>query len=97
MGVAGQTSGVVGTTLVQSIPPPHLLGRVFAGLGFISLGVAPVGALGGGLLASVVGLRAVMLVAALLMLTVPFLGLLTVVPHLPAQSTGGGASSASSG
>ncbi|HXM56249.1 MAG TPA: MFS transporter [Candidatus Dormibacteraeota bacterium] len=97
MGAAGQTSGIVGTTLVQSIPPPHLLGRVFAGLGFISLGVAPLGALAGGVLGGVLSLRAVMLVAALLMLTVPLLGLLTVVPHLPRQSSSGGASSASSG
>jgi MFS family permease len=97
MGVAGQTSGIVGTTLVQSIPPPHVLGRVFAGLGFISLGVAPLGALAGGLLGSVTSLRAVMLVAALLMLTVPVLGLFTVVPHLPGQSSSRGASSGSSG
>lgn len=97
MGVAGQTSGIVGTVLVQSIPPPHLLGRVFAGLGFISLGVAPAGALAGGLLGSVVPLRTVMLVAALLMLTVPVLGLFTVVRHLPVRSGGGSAPPAESG
>jgi MFS family permease len=87
MGVAGQTSGIVGTTLVQSIPPQQLLGRIFAGLGFISLGVAPLGALSAGLLGSVVPLRVVMLVAALLMLAVPVLGLLTVVRHLPPRTS----------
>ncbi|HSR22930.1 MAG TPA: MFS transporter, partial [Candidatus Eisenbacteria bacterium] len=79
MGTSGQTSGIVGTTLAQTIPPRHLLGRVFAGLGFVSLGVAPLGALSAGLLGSVVSLRTVTLVAALLMLTVPVLGALTVL------------------
>lgn len=82
MGVAGQVSGIVSTTLIQSIPPLHLLGRVFAGLGFISLGVAPLGALSAGLLGGVLPLRAVLLIAALLMLTVPVLGALTLLRHL---------------
>ena len=86
MGVAGQTSGIVGQTLAQSIPPRHLLGRVLGGLGFMSLGIASVGALSAGLLGSVVSLRTVMLVAALLMLTVPLIGALTVVRNLPDQS-----------
>lgn len=97
MGVSGQTTGIVGTTLAQSIPPQQLLGRVLGSLGFVSQGVAPLGALSAGLLGSVVSLRAVMLVVALLMLTVPVLGALTVLRHLPAQKTSGGAPTASSG
>lgn len=97
MGLAGQASGIVGMTLAQSIPPPHLLGRVLGSLGFVTLGTASLGALAAGLLGSVVPLRTVLVVVALVLLTVPVLGLLTVARHLPRQSSGTGTPSASSG
>lgn len=82
MGLGGQVSGVIGVTLSQAIAPDELRGRVSGGLGFLSLGVAPFGALLGGLVGSVGTLRGATLVAGLLMLAVPALAWLTPIRGL---------------
>jgi len=51
---------VVVSTFRQSYPPTHLRGRVFTSSRFVAYGVIPIGALLGGWLGEVVGLRAAM-------------------------------------
>src|SRR5215471_3672303 len=51
-------------TLRQLTTPPHLLGRVNATLHVVERGVIPFGALAGGILGDVIGLRPTLLVAA---------------------------------
>jgi MFS family permease len=55
---------IITVSLRQRITPDHLLGRVNASYRLFAWGVMPVGALLGGLLAEVVGLRAVFVAAA---------------------------------
>lgn len=52
-------------TLIQSLTPPHLLGRVNASFLFLSWGTLPIGALLGGSIASSLGLSQTMLYAAI--------------------------------
>lgn len=56
-------------TLVQTLAPNLLLGRVNAGIGFLREGVGPVGALAAGALATAWGARPVMWIATLGILT----------------------------
>nr|BFE79195.1 hypothetical protein GCM10020093_017960 [Planobispora longispora] len=56
-GVTAQIFFVTNTTLVQTITPPHLQGRVVASIYSLGLIPAPLGALGAGLLAGAVGIR----------------------------------------
>jgi MFS family permease len=59
-------------SLRQRITPDHLLGRVNATMRFVTLGPTPLGALLGGLLASVIGLRATLALATLVLaLSIP--------------------------
>ena len=58
------TYGIGATTLRQTLTPDHLLGRVNATAAVIGWGVAPLGALLGGLAATAFGLREALLVAA---------------------------------
>jgi hypothetical protein len=51
-------------TLRQSVTPAHMLGRVLAGSRFVGAGVAPLGALAGGVLGTTLGLRQTLAVAA---------------------------------
>ena len=51
-------------TLRQSLAPDHMLGRVNAAMRMMSLGMIPVGSILGGLLASAIGVRATLAVAA---------------------------------
>jgi MFS family permease len=44
-------------SVVQKIAPPQMLGRVVAGVRFLSLGAGLIGALGGALIGEVIGLR----------------------------------------
>jgi MFS family permease len=55
---------IITVSLRQRITPDHLLGRVNASYRLFAWGVMPVGALLGGLLAEVVGLRAVFVAAS---------------------------------
>ncbi len=48
----------------QAICPPHLLGRMNAGVRFIVWGTMPLGALAGGVLGTLIGIRATLVVAA---------------------------------
>ena len=65
--VGGATSVVYNVAQVsyrQAVTPPHLLGRMNASTRFIVWGVMPLGALAGGGLATVIGVRPTMYVAA---------------------------------
>jgi MFS family permease len=57
--------GIHSLSLVQVVVPNRLLGRTNASFGFIGMGIAPVGALLAGVLATALGTRAVMLIAVL--------------------------------
>jgi MFS family permease len=60
---------VITVTLRQRIVPDHLLGRVNAGYRLFAWGTQPVGALLGGVIGELLGLRAVFLLGGLLALT----------------------------
>ncbi|HEY6420860.1 MAG TPA: MFS transporter [Candidatus Binataceae bacterium] len=62
--LAGTIYQINATSLKQSITPEHVLGRVNASLGFVSRASALVGALGGGLLGSAIGLRATLVIGS---------------------------------
>ncbi|MFC4587085.1 MFS transporter [Sphaerisporangium corydalis] len=62
--VAIVASNVLIGSFTQSYCPPHLLGRVSASLHFVNFSTLPLGALMGGFLAEVAGLRATMWVVA---------------------------------
>ncbi|AOS62528.1 MFS transporter [Actinoalloteichus hymeniacidonis] len=55
---------VIQVSLRQSVCPERLLGRVNASTRFLTFGAIPLGALTGGLLGAVIGIRATILVAA---------------------------------
>lgn len=57
--------GIHSLSLVQSIVPNRLLGRVNASFGFVGMGVAPLGALLAGVLGTAIGTRATLLIAVL--------------------------------
>jgi MFS family permease len=70
----GATAGVlrvVGTSYRQASVPPRLLGRVVATNRVLTWGPLPLGALLGGVLGEALGVRAALLVVALLLLTEP--------------------------
>jgi MFS family permease len=52
-------------SLRQMVVPDHLLGRSNASIGFLAQGIAPLGAVVGGLLAGIIGTRATLLIAVL--------------------------------
>ena len=60
---------VNGPSLRQALTPPHLLGRVNASYRFLVWGTAPIGALLGGTLGELVGLRTALLITGLAALT----------------------------
>lgn len=64
MSVAFAIYNITQVTLRQTITPDRLLGRMNATMRFIVWGVMPIGALLGGLLGDVIGLRETLLVAA---------------------------------
>jgi predicted MFS family arabinose efflux permease len=53
-------------SLVQSLTPEHLLGRVNSATRFITFGVAPPAAFGAGVLGDLIGLRATLFAAAVI-------------------------------
>lgn len=57
--------GIHSLSLVQSMVPNRLLGRVNASFGFVGMGVAPLGALVAGVLGTAVGTRPTLLIAVL--------------------------------
>ncbi len=90
VGLAIVTAQVVITSLRQRLTPEHLLGRVSATYRLVTSGMDPLGALAGGVLAHVVGLRAPFLVAGVLQVVLA----LTVVPLLVRRLAGAGPASA---
>jgi MFS family permease len=67
-GVANIIWNVIAVSLRQQLTPDRLLGRVNSAYRLLAWGVMPVGAAAGGLLAQAVGLRAVFVVMAAVML-----------------------------
>jgi MFS family permease len=65
MGMTFMMWNIITVSLRQRITPDHLLGRLNATYRLFAWGVMPIGALLGGLIAEVLGLRAVFLMAAL--------------------------------
>lgn len=63
--LAGPVTAINQLSLRQAIAPPHLLGRVNATMRVIGAGMAPVGALIGGVLGTLIGLRAAILIGAI--------------------------------
>jgi len=69
-------------TLRQAVAPQDMQGRVAATHRAVGLGLAPVGALAGGLLAGAVGLRPTLLIAAIGVLIPVLLLVFSPVPSL---------------
>jgi len=81
---------VNGPSLRQALTPPHLLGRVNASYRFLVWGTAPIGALLGGTLGELVGLRTALLItglAALTALPVLFMSPLASTKDVPVRQT----------
>jgi hypothetical protein len=57
--------GINALSLRQAVTPDHLLGRVNSAMHLLFYGILPVGALAGGAVAQVAGMRATMLAGAL--------------------------------
>jgi MFS family permease len=64
LGFVGIVYNITGISLVQTITPDRLLGRLNASRRFIVWGTIPIGALTGGVLASTIGLRGALWVGA---------------------------------
>jgi predicted MFS family arabinose efflux permease len=64
LGFAGIVYNITGISLVQTLTPERLLGRLNASRRFIVWGTIPLGALVGGVLASTIGLRPTLWVGA---------------------------------
>jgi predicted MFS family arabinose efflux permease len=64
LGFAGIVYNITGISLVQTLTPERLLGRLNASRRFIVWGTIPLGALVGGILASTIGLRPTLWVGA---------------------------------
>jgi len=70
-GVGIVIGNVIGVSLRQRITPDRLLGRVNSGFRLVAWGTRPLGAAVGGVLAELLGLRAVFGIMALIMLALP--------------------------
>jgi MFS family permease len=81
LGVTTAILRVVGVSYRQAIVPPQLLGRVVATNRVLTWGPLPLGALLGGVLGAALGVRAALLVLALLLLTAPVWLLFTPAWH----------------
>ena len=68
MGAGGMMWNIITVSLRQRITPDHLLGRLNATYRLFAWGVMPIGALLGGIVAELFGVRAVFLVSSLVML-----------------------------
>jgi MFS family permease len=71
MSVGGQVCSVNMLSLRQGITPEHLQGRVNGSFWFLSYGLAPVGALAGGLAGTLVGARIALFVTVAMMAVGP--------------------------
>ncbi len=78
-GVGVGVTNVHFVSLRQAITPAHLLGRMNASYRTISYGAIPLGALIGGVLGQIVGLRSALLLGAAGLLVTPFLVLFSPV------------------
>src|SRR5262249_9811384 len=65
LGVARPIFNITQVSLRQAVTPDRLQGRVNASIRFVMWGVTPFGALLGGVLGELIGLRATMLIAAI--------------------------------
>jgi predicted MFS family arabinose efflux permease len=81
-GVFGQTVDVCVVVVRQTITPLHLQGRVAATINFATLGLAPIGSLTGGYLATHLNPRTALLITALALLSSPTCMLLSPLARL---------------
>lgn len=89
-GFAGEVWNVVSVTYRQSVTPDEFLGRVMSGFRVIAYGAFPLGALLGGLIAEVVGIRSTFFFGAGAIATLlPFLVVVTRRHGLEAKSPDG--------
>lgn len=82
-GVANIVWNVIVVSLRQQLAGDRLIGRVNSAYRLVAWGMMPLGAAAGGVLAQVVGLRAVFVVMAVIMLVMT-VGMRTVAAYLPA-------------
>lgn len=64
-GMGSTTSGIIGTSVRQAVTPQHMIGRMTAAFQFVGFGVVALGALGGGFVGQLLGLRAGVLIGAI--------------------------------
>jgi predicted MFS family arabinose efflux permease len=81
--------GIQEISLRQTLIPDRMLGRANAGIGFLVGGVAPLGAVVGGWLATHLGVRETLLIAVLGILSTGVWTLFSPVWHLEAQEVAG--------
>lgn len=60
---AGTVSGIAALSLRQAVTPAHVMGRVNAAMNLLDRGVGPMGAVVGGTLGGVIGIRQTVAVA----------------------------------
>jgi MFS family permease len=84
-GITDTVANIHQWSLRQIVTPDHLSGRVTAGHRFAVYGAAAAGALAGGALGSVVGLRGALFVCALGALASPLLAVFSPLRHLREQ------------
>jgi len=70
------------TSLMQSITPDHLLGRVSSAVHLLFQGAVPLGAVAGGALAEIIGIRATMFAGSFTYLIVTLWFTFSAVRHV---------------
>lgn len=64
-GMGATLSGIIGTSVRQAVTPQHMIGRMTAAFQFVGFGVVALGALCGGLVGQLLGLRTGVLLGAI--------------------------------
>ena len=85
---ASSVAEIASTSLQQALAPRRMLGRVNASMQLMALGVAPIGALTGGVLAEAIGARATLWVAVLGSVPALLWLVFSPLPHLHALPAG---------
>jgi len=83
----GSLLSVNGPSLRQALTAAHLLGRVNASYRFLAWGTGPLGALLGGLLGEILGLRSALLITALASLSVLLIAVTSQLPKIREMPT----------
>ena len=92
-GMGSTLSGIIGTSVRQAVTPQDLIGRMTAAFSFVGFGVVALGALAGGFVGQLIGLRLGVLVGAIgIQGTIVWMGLsaLPRVRELPQLTSAAG-------